>query len=280
MPLPFLIGAAIVGVGTLVGAAAKSVNRDYEIELDSINGKIEKLAEETEENFNQAKKNTEYKLDRLAMYKADIYESSIKDFVNVMRRIKNIELTDNLNLSESLKNVETLFLDYSNNSTVGYIASENEAAIKGAILGGLFGATYLVTGVIKGVKLQYEIDEAKANYSKMKVECEKINQKILALDSIGIRADEMYHILEKLNKYFILAIEELKQTIRYYGTDYKSFNDIHRQQVYVTFQFADAIKKLLDTNVVNHNGDVSVKSGVRISTSQQLIDKYEEKSNE
>jgi|GEM_PF-4434511 len=271
MPLPFLIGAAVIGAGSLIGAAAKSVNRDYEEELHSINQKINDLAEETEESFLKTKKDTEYKLDRLAFLKQDIYENSLKEFARAFKKIKNVKLSKSGNLKEKLHSLETITMDYSSNATVSYIQSEKEAAIKGAILGGLFGGTYLVTGLIKGVKLQYAIEEAQANYSKMKVEAEKVKAKEANLKKIARQANEMYSVLKALDRLFILAINEMKNNINTAGTDFSHFTEEQRQQLYVTVQLAESVKKLLDARVISSQGTPEIDSKKAVTEAKTLI---------
>lgn len=272
MPLPFLIAAAVVGVGSVVGAAANAVNRDYEEELESINRKAEKLARVTEMNFKDAQRRTEESLVSLASLKKEIYNQTLTDFVNHFKKIKNVEVTNNTSLSEKIHKMEKFALDFNNNSKGYEYKTEREEAIKGAILGSLFGGAYLFGSVIKGVKLQYAIEEAEANYAKLKVEVEKVKKEETKLKLIRKRADEIYSVTYTLNGLFQLAIQEMKKNIATIGVDYRSYNQQQREQLFTTVQFADAIKKLLDVRITTPQGNVTPESKKVLDASNPLLE--------
>lgn len=272
MPIPFIIGAVAVGIGSVVGAAAKSVNNDYQAELNSLHDKMENIADRTEKKFQKAKRETEYKLDRLTFLKQTVYEKSFKSFVDSFSKIKNVEITENQEFKDSLGMIKDVVIDYYTNTTAREIESENTAALKGAVLGGLFGGTYLVSGVIKGVKLQYAIEEAEAEYAKLKVEAEKVNRKTTKLSAIGKRADELYEVTSTLDHLFNLAIKEMKATIQRAGTNYRDYNQKEREQLFITVQFAEAIKKLINVPIVTKSQGVSKESGTLLSTTKKLIE--------
>jgi hypothetical protein len=271
MPLPFLAAAAVIGVGSIIGAAAKSVNNDYEDELNSINFKAEELARNTEDSYRRTQIKTEEKLDRYILLKNEIFETTLKEFVQSFRKIKNVELSNNTALMEKVHMLETLSLDFENNATAYRVRDERTEAIKGAVLGSVLGGAYLVGSVIKGVRLQYAIDEAKANFSKLKVEAEKVKKQEMKLKLIGKRADELASVMNTLNQLFRLAIHEMNKNISAAGTDYGSYNQKQREQVFLAVQFAEAVKKLLDVSIVSPTGETTSESKAVLEQSQSLL---------
>lgn len=272
MPLPFLIGAAAVGIGSVMGAATKAVNRDYEEELDSIHQNMNRLAQQTEDSSQKTQRQTEYKLDRLAIMKETIYNESMKDFVDNFKKIKNVEITKSEELQNKIENLQGLVKSYHSNATSNYIKTEKEAAIKGAVLGSLFGGTYVVSGLIKGVKLQYAIEEAEAEYARLKVESEEVKRKETKLKSIGKRADEIYNVTNTLDRLFRLAINEMVGIMETAGKNYKSYSEQQRKQIFVTVQFAEAIKKIMDVPVVSKTGGVERESAKVLRSTKELIE--------
>lgn len=274
MPIPFLIGAAVIGAGSLIGAAAKATVRDYEVELDEVNRKTQRLVEETEREFNNSQKKAKNNLDLLVKKKGEIYNGSFNEFIDTFKNIKQIEVSGNMNFSNSLKAIESVTMNYHNNSTSRYIKSEEEALVQGAILGGILGGAYLVSGVIKGVRLQYAIEEAEANYSKVKVECEQVKKHGIAFVQISESAKQLTIVLTSLNQLLKLSVNEMQQIIATSGTNYKRYTKSEKERIFIAVQVAEAIKKVLDTPVLNKDGKLTYSAKEVATNSKRFLETY------
>jgi len=276
MPLPFILaGVAAAAVTGVVGAAAKAVNRDYEEELDSINNKIKNLAEKTDRNYQNAQRKTEEQVGHWVAFKRELTEYSLQRFVDSFGKMKKVDFKESKDLSlDQIKDIERFTLDFKLNSSGKSLGTESEAAIKGAILGVVGGGAYFIGSLIKGVKLQYAIEEAEANLAKLKVQAEKVKKSQLKLVKLGKHAQEMHQVARTLNELFMLALREMELNMSRYGTDYSNYGQEARKQVYVTAEFAKTIKHLIDAPLVSENGgELHPKSEQALKTAQAYLNK-------
>ncbi|MBP1934996.1 hypothetical protein [Ammoniphilus resinae] len=275
MPLPFILaGVAVAAVTGVAGAAAKAVNRDYEEELESINNKIKNLAEKTDRNYQNAQKKTEEQVNEWVAFKRDLTQYSLQRFVDSFGKLKKVDFKESKDLSlDQIKDIERFTLDYKLNSSGKSLGTESEAAVKGAVLGVVGGGAYFIGSLIKGVKLQYAIEEAEANLAELKVQAEKVKKAQLKLVKLGKHAQEMHQVAHTLNELFILALQEMEGNMNRYGTDYSKYGQEVRKQVYVTAEFAKTIKHLIDAPLVSdRGGELHPKSGQALKTAQAYLE--------
>ena len=275
MPLPFILaGVAVAAVTGVAGAAAKAVNRDYEEELESINNKIKNLAGKTDRNYQNAQKKTEEQVNEWVAFKRDLTQYSLQRFVDSFGKLKKVDFKESKDLSlDQIKDIERFTLDYKLNSSGKSLGTESEAAVKGAVLGVVGGGAYFIGSLIKGVKLQYAIEEAEANLAELKVQAEKVKKAQLKLVKLGKHAQEMYQVAHTLNELFMLALGEMEENMSRYGTDYSKYGQEVRKQVYVTAEFAKTIKHLIDAPLVSElGGELHPKSGQALKTAQAYLE--------
>lgn len=104
MAIPLLFGAAAIlasGYGLKKGVKATQKNS----EAKNINNKAKALIDNYTEILEQARKTANNELNDLGELKIDIYNSTLKNFVNVFKRIKNVEVTTSTEI-EKLKNFD------------------------------------------------------------------------------------------------------------------------------------------------------------------------------
>ena len=69
-----------------------------------------------------------------------------------------------------------------------------------------------------------------------------------------------YNVLQKLNNLFIPTIEKMSETIVKYGTDYSTFSIEQQNNIIASMSLAGAIKAVLDTPILNENGELTLDS--------------------
>ncbi|MBO3287564.1 hypothetical protein MKY98_26765 [Paenibacillus sp. FSL M8-0228] len=275
MPLPFLIGGAIVAIGGLVGAAAKSVNRDYEEELVWINRKIRSLAEETNRNYNATQQDVKSKLDNWMFIKKEAHTHLLPRFVDSFGNLKQVDYDTNEVLTPDIvKDIKQTNLKYKMNHKDGDVGTESEAALKGAILGIVGGGAFLLGSVIKNVKLQYAIEEAEANLAKMKLEAEKVKTVEMKLRHLGKRAGELTSVTQVLSDLFKLALHQLECNIATYGTNYSQYDLETRKRVHMVAELAKTVKTVVSTELLNDSWEPNPKLATIIRTSREAVEKF------
>lgn len=274
MPLPFLIAGAALAISGVVGAAAKSVNRDYEEELASINRKIRSLAEETDRSYATTQQSVKSKLNRWKFIKQEVHAHAFPRFVDVFGKLKKIEYdASKMLIPDIVKDIKQSNVEYKTNHKGNDVGTEGEAALKGAILGVVGGSAFFLVSVIKGVKLQYAIEEGEANLAKLRLEAEKVKTAETKLKYVGRRAEELTNVTRALNDLFKLALHQLECNIAAYGTDYSAYDLDTRQQVYVVGELAKTLKTLVDVELLSESGALNPKTAMLVRTSRALVEK-------
>lgn len=99
MPIPFILGAGAfiagaIGVGTHLSAQEKNEK------AQALNDEAESLYNNAARSLEQAKARAEQSLLGLGNNKKDVLETSVKQFIVVYNRIKNIELSESVGINE------------------------------------------------------------------------------------------------------------------------------------------------------------------------------------
>lgn len=145
MPLPFILGA--IAVATAVTGVAKAVDaNDTNKRARRINNHAKEIYEQAEQELKSSKNRASASLTRLGQEKVDVLQKDMVPFVNLMKKIKNINMTEIRgigDLSRLQVNEETL----AEMQSMGDLAIEMASGIvKGTAGGALmaFGAYSLV----------------------------------------------------------------------------------------------------------------------------------------
>lgn len=99
MPIPFLLAGAAIATGVL-GAAGHSVAKDTNEEAQRVARKAQNLYEEAKEALEKAQKGTEESLLKLGNSKKKTLDYSMKQFLQVYEKIKNVKMKDSIGLNE------------------------------------------------------------------------------------------------------------------------------------------------------------------------------------
>lgn len=141
MPIPFLVGAAIaglVGVGVKKGLDAKE---DQDM-ANYVNEKAQGIADEARKTAEKSRKNCGKAIEELGNSKVEILNESVMPFIEVFKKINNIELTESKGIEEikNLKIDDKFFIEL---RELGAMASSLASGLaSGATMGAItaFGA--------------------------------------------------------------------------------------------------------------------------------------------
>ncbi|MDF9297325.1 hypothetical protein [Geobacillus stearothermophilus] len=125
------------------------------------------------------------------------------------------------------------------------------------ILGGLVvGPALAVGGSIFASQARKALNDSYANYDKaraFKMQAKNIG---VALKGIFIRANQLTELLHKLDTYFVKYISKMKLTIGKRGTDWNNYSLTEQQDIYRCVQLAQTIKAVIDTSLLDENGEL------------------------
>lgn len=140
------------------------------------------------------------------------------------------------------------------------------------VLGGLVtGPALAVIGTVVGAKASVNRDKAYSNLSKARVFKEEMD--VAADLCIGIRdrAIMFDQFLESLNSIFTKLIDEMTQTIKIRGSDYAKFSEEEKKIVAETLAMAGAVKSILDTPILDSDGNLTIESEKIIAKTRRRL---------
>lgn len=129
------------------------------------------------------------------------------------------------------------------------------------VLGGLVaGPALVIMGFVVGAKASAAKDEAYSNLAEAK----KISAELMvAVDlcaAISRKCNMFVDLLNRLDSYFVPLINKIDEAIRLHGTDYNRFSQEQKQATAAAASIAKAIKMVLDTPILDSNGNITRKS--------------------
>ena len=143
-----------------------------------------------------------------------------------------------------------------------------------AVLGGLVaGPALAVLGVVVGAKASTNRDKAYSNLAKANKFKEEMDTAATLCIGIRRRTAMFERFLISMNSIFEPLIYEMTQIIRDKGTDCRNFEIEERKVVAEAFAVAKAIKTILDTPILDKEGNLTPES-------EQIIDKTRKKLEE
>lgn len=129
------------------------------------------------------------------------------------------------------------------------------------VLGGLVAAPALaVLGVVIGAKASANKDKAYSNLVKAEEFKEEMDTASLLCMGIRKRSNMFRRFLLSLNSVFDPLIYEMGEIIKKRGTDFRDFSESEKRIVAEAAAMAGAIKSILDTPILDDNGNLSPKS--------------------
>lgn len=129
------------------------------------------------------------------------------------------------------------------------------------VLGGLVaGPALAIMGFIVGAKASKAKDEAYSNLAQAKKVSAELMVAIDLCNAISSKCKLFVNLLNKLNKYFIPLIAKMDQAINEHGADFSKFSIEQQQAIAAAASLAKAIKMVLDTPILDKNGNITSDS--------------------
>lgn len=127
-----------------------------------------------------------------------------------------------------------------------------------AVLGGIALAPALALGsVIFAASTKKKLEEMKIQREEVKVEIEKLNSATSVLQEIKAYTVKLSDLTTETNNLFGDYIATMSSIINEKGIDYRNFTDDEKLAIRYTTELAIILKKLLDTPVIDDNGERS-----------------------
>lgn len=143
-----------------------------------------------------------------------------------------------------------------------------------AVLGGLVaGPALAVLGIVVGSKASANLDNAYSNLSKAKEFKEEMDTASTLCIGIRKRSAMFSRFLMSLNSIFEPLIYEMTQIIERKGTDFRNFNSDERNVVAEALSMAGAIKAILDTPILDDDGNLTPESDEMVKVAREKFKK-------
>ena len=141
-----------------------------------------------------------------------------------------------------------------------------------AVLGGLVaGPALAVLGFVVGSKASKNLDVANANWAKAKEFEEEMKAAADLCNGIRRRSAMFNRFLIRLQTVFDQLIYEMSQIIKNKGTDFRKFSDEEKKCVASAMSLAGAIKAVLDTPILDDDGNLTEESGRIIEDTKNKV---------
>lgn len=150
------------------------------------------------------------------------------------------------------------------------------------VLGGLVaGPALAVGGVFMASKAKEALYEAEEYYDKARAFKEQAKGICSNLKAISERAGQIDAILKKMDAYFVRSVTALAGVTANSGTNWNDYSVADKKIVGASAQIAKTLKIILDTSLLNENGDLEkAKINSAVSLGRETLTKLSEADGE
>lgn len=142
-----------------------------------------------------------------------------------------------------------------------------------AVLGGLVaGPALAVLGFVVGAKASANKDKAYSNLAKAREFKEEMDAASSLCMGIRKRSNMFSRFLLSLNSTFEPLIFEIGEIIKQRGTDYRQFTEDEKKTVGEAMALAGAIKSILDTPILDNDGNLTPESERIVDATRAKLD--------
>ena len=287
MAIPLLF---IVPILTSTYGIGKGIKASVDIkDAKDTNAEANNILNNAKNELETHREYCSYALENLGSKKIYILHDSIMRFINVVEKIKNIELQETSNLDEysrfrinqksfaELKEIGNYAY-----SLIGKIAAK---AVTGAALesiaasftpgilvtGGVACQALSVIGIIVGAKANTQKQKAYSNLAEANKIAEELASTLILYDGIRRRCNVFYNLLIRLDALFTPLVMQVGKIINTANNDYRNFSEQQKQTLAATFALASAIKAVIDTPIISKDGKLTKESENLIPQIQNQI---------
>jgi hypothetical protein len=157
------------------------------------------------------------------------------------------------------------------NATLAWLGGGSIAAGGGGmalgsmVLGGIVaGPALAIFGHILGNKGEEALNKAKSNMEQAETIHDQANlmaDKLQAIENVTTMANKTF---SKVSLHLRHAVHDLKRVIESHGNDYQTFSDEHKETVFRSVKFAQLLKTMIDTPIIDKDGNLVLSTEKRI----------------
>ncbi len=141
-----------------------------------------------------------------------------------------------------------------------------------AVLGGLVaGPALAVMGLITGAKAQEKVNKALESKAEADAVVESLKAAAYQCSAIRRRTYMFYTMLANLDAQFLPLIWKMQYIVETEGTDYRQYSKDSKKVVASAATAACSIKAILDTPILNEEGELTEASAKLIETAGEKI---------
>ncbi|MCY4289637.1 MAG: hypothetical protein OXC63_13735 [Aestuariivita sp.] len=141
-----------------------------------------------------------------------------------------------------------------------------------AVLGGIVAAPVLaIGGVIFAAKARENLATARKNHALAKEHEAKLNAATVVVVAIHDAALQVQEVIEELNERITPVLDELAQVIAENGTDFSRYPESAQQTVYLSTQFAQCLKTVLEAPLLTKKGTLETGYREALKSGQKLL---------
>ena len=141
-----------------------------------------------------------------------------------------------------------------------------------AVLGGLVaGPALAVMGLITGAKAQEKVNKALESKAEADAVVESLKAAAYQCSAIRRRTYMFYTMLANLDAQFLPLIWKMQHIVETEGTDYRQYSKESKKVVASAATAACSIKAILDTPILNEEGELTEASAKLIETAGEKI---------
>lgn len=165
------------------------------------------------------------------------------------------------------------------NATLAWLGGGTLAAGGGGmalgtmILGGIVaGPALAIFGHILGNKGEEALNNANSNMEQARTIRDEAGLTVEKLKAIAQTTTLASQVFQKITIQLRRSIDEMAEVIGVYGTDYSKFNQPSREAVLCAVKFAQLIKAMIDTPILDKNGNLVVATKKRVEEIKKSIE--------
>ena len=145
-----------------------------------------------------------------------------------------------------------------------------------AVLKGLnIGSAISLAGSIFASQAKKKYNDAESEYLQAEALNEQAINTCIVLNGIMVRASQLCGVLQILNEYFVCGVKNMCDIISSSGDDYSKYSDSEKKSIYACVQLAIAIKAIIDTTLLNADGELEQQSMESLMRGQEYIAQLE-----
>lgn len=140
------------------------------------------------------------------------------------------------------------------------------------VLGGVvIGPALAIGGSLFASQARKAVNDANSNKEQAHLFEEQGELVCMTLDAIKLRASQLNGMLNILNQYFTQSIVSIKSITEERGYDWCCYTKTEQEQLYLCVQLAKTIKIILDTKLLNDDGELMDQSLDVLRQSEKYI---------